>query len=124
SAVDPDHDPPGRPLRPGAGQQAPPGLPEPVLALSGHRLDLRFHLRLPHGSHLMSAHHDAAHADHGTLKSYIVGFILSIVLTVGSFYMVMSGGFSRPTAMIGLLVLCVAQLLVQLILFMHMGASK
>ncbi len=72
----------------------------------------------------MSAHHDAAHADHGTLKSYIVGFVLSIVLTVGSFYMVMSGGFSRPTAMIGLLVLCVAQLLVQLILFMHMGASK
>ncbi|OZI71220.1 cytochrome o ubiquinol oxidase subunit IV [Bordetella genomosp. 12] len=75
----------------------------------------------------MSAHHDVAHADHadhGSLKSYIVGFILSIVLTLVAFWLVMSGGFTRQFMLIGVLVLCVAQLLVQLVFFMHMGASK
>ncbi|AZY48323.1 cytochrome o ubiquinol oxidase subunit IV [Bordetella avium] len=74
----------------------------------------------------MSAHHDAAHADggHGSLKSYIIGFILSIILTLGSFWLVMNGTFSRPLVLGGILVLCVVQLLVQLVFFMHMGTAK
>ena len=74
----------------------------------------------------MSSHDVAAdhgHSSHGSLKSYIIGFILSIILTLGAFYLVMDGGFSRAVALIGILVMCVAQLLVQLVFFMHMGTK-
>ena len=121
------HDPPPRP---GLDQQASPGVPEPVLALPGHRLDLRLHLRLSHGSHLMSHSAAAAHghddhaADHGTLKSYITGFVLSLLLTFGSFGLVMHGALSHTVTIIGVVALCVLQLLVQLVYFLHMGASS
>lgn len=71
--------------------------------------------------HHGDSHHDAAH---GSMKSYIVGFILSIVLTLGSFGLVMVEGVSRSIAIPGLIILCVAQLLVQLIFFLHMGMDK
>ncbi|OZI29146.1 cytochrome o ubiquinol oxidase subunit IV [Bordetella genomosp. 1] len=73
-------------------------------------------------SHDVAAEHGHA-MSHGSLKSYIVGFVLSIILTLLAFYLVMDGSFSRPVALIGILVLCVAQLLVQLVFFMHMGTK-
>jgi len=75
-------------------------------------------------SHDAAVHHDHDHAAHGSIKSYIVGFALSILLTLGSFGLVMGGTVSHTLAVPGLIVLCVAQLLVQLVFFLHMGASK
>ena len=66
--------------------------------------------------------HDSG--DHGSLKSYIVGFILSIVLTLGSFGLLMVDGVPHNIILPGIIVLCVAQLLVQLVFFLHMGTSK
>lgn len=68
--------------------------------------------------------HDDHAADHGTLKSYITGFVLSLLLTFGSFGMVMHGALSHTVTIIGVVALCVLQLLVQLVYFLHMGASK
>lgn len=73
-------------------------------------------------SHEATVGHD--HADHGTLKSYIIGFALSIIFTLISFWFVMGGAVSKPAAAAGLVVFCVAQLLVQLIFFLHMGTAK
>ena len=39
--------------------------------------------------------HDDHAADHGTVKSYIIGFVLSLLLTFGSFGLVMSGALSH-----------------------------
>jgi cytochrome o ubiquinol oxidase subunit IV len=77
----------------------------------------------------MSTHHDHAHgadpqhASHGNLKSYIVGFALSIILTLMSFGCVMSGAVPHNLVMPGIMVLCVAQVLVQLVFFLHLSAK-
>ena len=77
------------------------------------------------------SHHTASTADHGhddgahgSLKSYIIGFILSIILTLGSFGLVMSDAVPQSVVFPGVIVLCVVQLLVQLVFFLHMGTSK
>ncbi|CAM3776110.1 cytochrome o ubiquinol oxidase subunit IV [Bordetella tumulicola] len=68
--------------------------------------------------------HDHDSNSHGSLKSYIVGFILSVILTLGSFGLLMVEGVPRGVILPGIIVLCVAQLLVQLVFFLHMGTSK
>ena len=55
-----------------------------------------------------------------TLHAYILGFVLSIVLTLAAFWVV-GAGFETSVIVSALLVLAVAQLLVQLILFLHLG---
>jgi cytochrome o ubiquinol oxidase operon protein cyoD len=75
-----------------------------------------------HHSH-DTAHHDAAHADHGSTKSYLIGFALSVLLTLASFGVVMSGLVPHDLMMPGIIVFGVAQLVVQLVCFLHMGTS-
>ena len=50
--------------------------------------------------------------------------MLSLLLTFGSFGLVMHGALSHTVTIIGVVALCVLQLLVQLVYFLHMGASK
>jgi len=66
--------------------------------------------------------HDS-HASHGSVKSYLVGFVLCIVLTALSFGVVMTGALTGFAAVSAIVVLCVLQLLVQLVFFLHMGTS-
>lgn len=70
--------------------------------------------------------HDQGHDDasHGTVKSYIIGFVLSLILTLGSFGMLMVEGVPRNWILPGIVILAVTQLLVQLVFFLHMGTSK
>jgi cytochrome o ubiquinol oxidase operon protein cyoD len=75
-----------------------------------------------HHSH-DTAHHDAAHADHGSTKSYLIGFALSVLLTLASFGVVMSGLVPHDLMMPGIIVFGVAQLVVQLVCFLDMGTS-
>lgn len=63
-------------------------------------------------------------ASHGSVKSYVIGLILSIVLTLVAFGVVMMGGFSTLTTVIMILVMAVLQILVQLIMFMHMNTQS
>ncbi len=72
----------------------------------------------------MSHDHNAAGESHGNMKQYTVGFILSVVLTVIPFGMVMAGGFSRGILITAIAVTAVAQILVQLIYFLHMNSSS
>ncbi|MEG3114866.1 cytochrome o ubiquinol oxidase subunit IV [Salinicola sp. 4072] len=65
--------------------------------------------------------HDGA--SHGSYKSYIIGLILSIVLTLIAFGVVMTGSFSIPVMMVTVVVTAVIQVLVQLILFMHLNTK-
>ena len=64
-----------------------------------------------------------AHSAHGNLKTYVVGFALSLILTLLSFGCVMSGAVPQHLVVPGLVVFCVAQLLVQLVFFLHMSAA-
>ena len=65
----------------------------------------------------------AASASHGSLKGYVIGFILSVALTLASFAVVMQGLLPKGMGLAGIVGLCVAQLLVQLIFFLHIGTA-
>ena len=65
-----------------------------------------------------------AGAGHGSYGSYAIGFVLSVILTVIPFGMVMSGDFSRETALISMLVMGVVQIVVHLVCFLHMNTSS
>jgi cytochrome o ubiquinol oxidase operon protein cyoD len=57
------------------------------------------------------------------VKSYVVGFILSLGLTALSFGAVMSGTLPRGMILPAITLLAVVQLLVQLIYFLHLGTA-
>jgi cytochrome o ubiquinol oxidase subunit IV len=62
-----------------------------------------------------------------TLKPYIIGFILSLVLTFGAYFAVdlrQQLHFTNEVTIIFILILAVAQLFVQLFFFLHMGKEK
>lgn len=65
-------------------------------------------------------HHKASH---GSLKSYIIGFILSILLTVVPYFLVVNHVVSLEVTVGLVVVLGVLQLLVQLIFFLHLGMA-
>ena len=78
-------------------------------------------------SHDALAHDTLAHAgehDHGSLKSYLTGFALSILLTVIPFAVVMAGGLPSKHLTIALVLGAAAvQILVHMIYFLHMKSS-
>ncbi|WP_171405743.1 cytochrome o ubiquinol oxidase subunit IV [Acinetobacter sp. WCHA55] len=73
---------------------------------------------------MMSHDHNSAGASHGNTKQYTIGFILSVILTVIPFGMVMAGGFGRGVVMAVIAITAVAQVLVQLVYFLHMNSSS
>ena len=72
---------------------------------------------------MSSAIHNAHAGSHGSWKSYIIGFILSLVTTLASFWLVMSGKVPHNMILPGIVVLAIAQLVVQLVYFLHMGTA-
>jgi cytochrome o ubiquinol oxidase operon protein cyoD len=72
----------------------------------------------PHG------HHDEAEP-HGSLKGYVIGFALSVVLTAIPFWLVMGGVFASPTATaIVVLGFAIVQIVVHMVFFLHMNARS
>jgi cytochrome o ubiquinol oxidase operon protein cyoD len=83
---------------------------------------------LAHGDHDHGHDHHDDHDDgaaHGTLKSYMTGFILSVILTAIPFWVVMDKVFdqSSTTAMV-VLGLGAVQIVVHMIYFLHMNARS
>ncbi len=75
-------------------------------------------------THVIHADHAAGHA-HGSLRSYLIGFGLSVVLTAIPFWLVMSGVLdsSQATALT-IMVFAAAQIVVHMIFFLHMSARS
>jgi cytochrome o ubiquinol oxidase operon protein cyoD len=62
---------------------------------------------------------------HATLKGYLTGFVLSIVLTAIPFWLVMTKAMGGSTALgIVLLLLGAVQIVVHMIYFLHMNAKS
>ncbi|RUL77586.1 cytochrome o ubiquinol oxidase subunit IV [Dyella choica] len=61
---------------------------------------------------------------HGDMKSYFVGFALSLALTAASFATIMSDIVPHSWRLGSMVALCVIQLLVQLAYFLHLGTGK
>ncbi|MBE3024834.1 cytochrome o ubiquinol oxidase subunit IV [Janthinobacterium sp. BJB1] len=76
-----------------------------------------------HHTHGDSHHHD--HHDHGSLKSYTIGFILSVILTAIPFWLVMTKAITDSGTM-GLVLLAFAavQVVVHMVYFLHMNTKS
>ncbi|MEO0881970.1 MAG: cytochrome o ubiquinol oxidase subunit IV [Pseudomonadota bacterium] len=63
---------------------------------------------------------DQDHGSHGSYRSYLIGFGLSVVLTVIPFWVVMSGSVNNAILAIGIIfALGAAQILVHIYYFLH-----
>ena len=81
-----------------------------------------------HSSDHSAGHSDHGHSDHGahgSLKSYMIGFWLSVLLTAIPFYLVMSGVVANKEATGVLLVAMAAvQIIVHMVYFLHMNGKS
>lgn len=66
-----------------------------------------------------NSHDSHAHEQHGSMKSYVIGFILSIVLTIIPLVVVLNDMMGRTGTMVVILVMAALQFVVQLFFFMH-----
>ncbi|KQM28030.1 MULTISPECIES: cytochrome o ubiquinol oxidase subunit IV [unclassified Sphingomonas] len=86
------------------------------------------------------AHHDAhghdhahgrghgGHGDapaHGSRKDYVIGFLLSVLLTAIPFALVMTNAFADTRITAGIVMICaVVQIVVHMIYFLHMNTKS
>ena len=72
-------------------------------------------------------HAASAHAEshgHSSFKSYVIGFVLAVILTVIPFKIVMDGTMDRSTTLLIILGMAAVQVVVHLKYFLHMDGSK
>jgi cytochrome o ubiquinol oxidase operon protein cyoD len=75
--------------------------------------------------------HDDPHLDHGheigphaTLKGYVIGFVLSVILTAIPFWLVMAKVFDKSsTTALVILAFAAVQIVVHMIYFLHMNTK-
>lgn len=72
--------------------------------------------------------HSHSHGDdhaHGSMRSYMVGFWLSVILTAIPFYLVMSGVIeNKQLTSVLIMAFAAAQIIVHMICFLHMNAKS
>jgi cytochrome o ubiquinol oxidase operon protein cyoD len=67
---------------------------------------------------------DSAGASRGSFKSYLTGFVLSLILTAIPFALVMSGTLSSSAILAGIFSAGIVQILVHLHYFLHLDTSS
>jgi cytochrome o ubiquinol oxidase operon protein cyoD len=72
-------------------------------------------------AHSHSLHEEASH---GSARGYLVGFVLAVLLTAASFWLVMHGILPPQSAMIVLASLALVQIVVHLVFFLHLNAAS
>lgn len=76
-----------------------------------------------HGAHDSHDSH-AGHDTHASFKSYAIGFILAVILTVIPFKLVMDGSMDKGTILWIILGMAAVQILVHLKYFLHLDTSS
>lgn len=60
-------------------------------------------------------------SEHGTMRSYIIGFILSLVFTFIPYFMVVNQVITGTSLLVMILGCAVIQMLIQIVFFLHLG---
>ncbi len=78
------------------------------------------------GSGRANGAHAAAtdRASHGSIRSYSVGFALSILLTAIPFALIMTGALAGTAAVVAIAICAVVQVGVHLVFFLHLNRSS
>lgn len=73
----------------------------------------------------MANAHDTHHeGSHGSVKSYMIGFVLSIILTAIPFGLVMFPSLPKNLTVLVVVAMAMIQVVVHLVYFLHMDRSK
>jgi cytochrome o ubiquinol oxidase operon protein cyoD len=72
-------------------------------------------------AHGHADHHDAG--SHGSLKDYVIGFVLSVILTAIPFWLVMTHPLSNGVTASLILGFAAVQMVVHMIYFLHMSGK-
>ena len=83
----------------------------------------------PGDGHAATGHHGASHhgddhldhPPHGSLKGYVIGFILSVILTAIPFALVMTGALDKSVTVPLVLAMALVQIVVHMVYFLHMN---
>lgn len=59
--------------------------------------------------------------EHGTVLSYVIGFVLSLVFTAIPYYMVVNKTISGSALLTTIIAIAVLQMLIQIFFFLHLG---
>jgi len=73
---------------------------------------------------MANAHTNAAGSSHGSHKSYMLGFVLSVILTAIPFGLVMYPVLEKATTLWIVLIFAVIQVMVHLVYFLHLDRSS
>ena len=89
-----------------------------------HAHDGHGHAGQAHGDHDHD-HDDHVEAAHGTMRDYVTGFVLSVILTAIPFWLVMNGVIASAgmTAAV-ILGFAAVQIVVHMVYFLHMNARS
>jgi cytochrome o ubiquinol oxidase subunit IV len=68
--------------------------------------------------------HNSHVEEHGSLKSYTIGFVLSILLTIIPIVLVLNPLISRTATIVTIMVIAIAQFVIQLVYFMHIREGE
>lgn len=60
----------------------------------------------------------------GSILTYTIGFVASVVFTLLAYYIVVGEKFTYTAALTAITILAVAQLVIQLVFFLHMGKES
>lgn len=89
------------------------------MALSRYYLDIHFHDSLFDGGH--PGMNNKSKTGQATLRSYVIGYILSIYLTLSAYFVVTNHLSVKWILIVIIVGLALIQFAVQLFFFMHMG---
>lgn len=77
---------------------------------------------------LVHSHHEAHHGHggeaHGSLKDYVTGFVLSVILTAVPFWLVMAGPLSKETTVLLVIAFAFVQIFVHMVYFLHLNTRS
>ncbi len=62
-----------------------------------------------------------ANDEHGTISSYVIGFILSLIFTIIPYFMVVNKVLTGNSLLLMILGIGVLQMIIQLVFFLHLG---
>jgi cytochrome o ubiquinol oxidase subunit IV len=74
--------------------------------------------------HDAKAHSEPPASEHGTIASYIIGFMLSLVSTLIPYYLVVNETVQGKQLLAIIIGFAVLQLVIQVVFFLHLGREK
>lgn len=72
----------------------------------------------------MRTPHTEKHHETASYKSYVIGFVLSVVLTFVAYFIATNTGLSGRAVMLSVLGVAIVQLIVQLVFFLHVSRGS